>query len=298
MRTLLAKEGVNAAARTRFGDFPLLSAVNHDHISIVRLLLGRDEVCRDGDSYFLPLDRAVQKLTLGKPVTEETTLEKTAREMITILTEAFYASTHESHSLDSWPPVADLLGEAVQSNDIARTELLLSRPTVHVGTPWRGKLPLDWAIENHDATITRMLLNAPFIDPNGHVQSNPPLALAIKSGDIDIIRMLLDHPKLNPNEKNFLSSTALHLAVQEGNVEIVRTLLRHPNTDPNALDQNSWTPLHFAVKKDSLEIIQLLLELPSIDLSIANLNSSQTPLQMAVETRNIDILRVLLKHRL
>ena len=143
------------------------------------------------------------------------------------------------------------------------------------------------------------------INPNSKVKSGQykgrtPLHFACISGNIEIVKMLLDHPKININIKDDNEWVPLQYAVYHGNTEIVSLLLDKDGIDVNAKSNDGNNLLHLACMSDTKETVECILNSPSIietiDPNAKGLND-ETPLQIALENQNTDIVLLLLNYK-
>ena len=152
---------------------------------------------------------------------------------------------------------------------------------------------------------------------------------AIKEENVEIVDILLKIPNTNVNEKNsslyltfngqrYSVISPLLLAMNVENVKIFDLLLNHPKIDINMavmpVDNRStiWTPLHMSIMLENYSFAEKLIKQPNIDVNFkANFDESTsifdffevhhfdvfyTPLQLAVELENIEIIKLLLSH--
>ncbi|KAG3091239.1 hypothetical protein PI124_g16673 [Phytophthora idaei] len=86
-------------------------------------------------------------------------------------------------------------------------------------------------------------------------------------------------------------STAMCWAASEGNLEVMRRLREEHGADVNAADYDKRTPLHIAVSDEQLEMVDYLLQCGANAEALDRWGRS--PIDCAVETKNIAILRLL-----
>jgi ankyrin repeat protein len=109
--------------------------------------------------------------------------------------------------------------------------------------------------------------------------------LATLRNDLILVRFLLSSLKLNPDIISDKGFTALHMASQRGSVEIVQELLEH-KADINCqlLSMGNATPLMLAVQKKQKDVVKVLSEHPSINLQIEFANTSYNAMQIAISS--------------
>lgn len=121
---------------------------------------------------------------------------------------------------------------------------------------------------------------------------------------IDIVRLLMAHPSININESAESGEnssdggrTALHIACEKKDTELVPLLLTHKDIKVNARDSiggGGATPLISALGFGNVVSIKALLGHPDIDVNAAD-DYNFTPLHAAVESRNPELMKLLLE---
>ncbi|KAJ3652485.1 hypothetical protein Zmor_018446 [Zophobas morio] len=197
------------------------------------------------------------------------------------------------------------LSWAVQGCSLDVVKILLEMyPTINAAD-YDGKTPLINAILESTTDIASMLINAG-ADINGcNASGNTPLAIAVENNRLDMVQLLLENnadiSNLGKKEKPPLSAaarvdinainsdgnTALTYAVEAKNDSIVEFLIEH-DADPCKCGKNGKTPLRAAVEKQSLPLITYLLDHGAE-------STIQTAFLVAIETRNLDIIRLLIQ---
>ncbi|KAI1427709.1 ankyrin repeat-containing domain protein [Xylaria sp. FL1777] len=94
------------------------------------------------------------------------------------------------------------------------------------------------------------------------------------------VELLLSHPSIKVNLQSASGYTPLHLAARQGNLDIVKLLLSHPSIDVNLQCPSGYTPL--------LQSLSAYTPLPQ--------SPGCTPLQLATQQGNLDIVKLLLSH--
>lgn len=120
----------------------------------------------------------------------------------------------------------------------------------------------------------------------------------ITSGKLQEVKELLAKGA-SVNARNELGTTALMFACDFGYFDIVSLLI---NKNANVDDKNGlgFTALHYAVQKPDLRVVRLLVNLSEEELE-NRINrkdeKGNTPLHLAVEAGNIDVIDFLLKRK-
>lgn len=158
-----------------------------------------------------------------------------------------------------------------------------------------------------------------------------PLTLAAQAGNEAVVELLVQRQDVDVNRTPKVSpfiigpATALTWAAWKGQVGVVKLMLQREDIDVNkrAGNHHHWTPLNLAVAHRHSKVVKVLLEHkdgqdiegstpssgswvhedPGIDQAVleraetdAN-NKVGTPLEIATQHGNIDIMKLLLEHR-
>jgi len=131
--------------------------------------------------------------------------------------------------------------------------LLAAGANPNVQESMAGQTALMWAISGHQAPVVDELVkhgaNVELASKSGFT----PLMFAAQQGDVDSGRILL-RAGANANEAQPKSGvTPLLIASAMGNVKAVDLLLDN-EADPNAVDTNGYAPLHKAVRNSDYGI--------------------------------------------
>ncbi|GAB1605425.1 ankyrin repeat and KH domain-containing protein 1-like isoform X1 [Argonauta hians] len=127
-----------------------------------------------------------------------------------------------------------------------------------------------------------------------------PLMFGVLAERTEVTKYLLEtHPDLI-NDTDKYGDSALHFAVVNGMVDFIKILLDY-NAQVNGLNQYGFTPLMTAIVSrdiDSLsqrkEVVNLLLDLGA-ETNLFEPRGKRTPLQLAVFTKNVDVVEILLQ---
>ena len=110
--------------------------------------------------------------------------------------------------------------------------------------------------------------------------------IAIVDNNVERFREILTSGILNHHLKICITNTIYH-----SSSEILKLILKYRNIDLNYTDEEGDSPLLYACKFNSVEIIKILLDNGAKYI----ITTDDSPLQIAVQNRNLDIVRYLLK---
>ncbi|MDG1436510.1 MAG: ankyrin repeat domain-containing protein [Rickettsiaceae bacterium] len=119
-----------------------------------------------------------------------------------------------------------------------------------------------------------------------------PFIKAIKEERIEGIKKMLQQGA-SANFPTFSKVTPLMVAIVVGNVEIASLLLEH-GANPNECNDYGDTPLIIAAQEHNIEMLELLLQNKRTDVNQASRVDKETALALAVEKRDIDVVKMLL----
>ncbi len=165
-----------------------------------------------------------------------------------------------------------------------------------------GEIALHIAVEEENIEIIQYLLSLDNIDVNAifetsinlpddyYKKTKTPLVIAINKRNIEIVKLFLTKPELNINQiiEYDISwswrheKTVLQLAVENDFNEIAQLLIANPKVDINTItkitstpdspiykhNESKYTPLYIAVEKGNIEIVKALLARSDIKLNI------------------------------
>ena len=120
-----------------------------------------------------------------------------------------------------------------------------------------------------------------------------PLYSAVAKGYIDMVSLLLKNGA--DVEARVMGQTPLHQAVMNGKLEVTRRLLDH-GADINSRTERNVTPLCAAVARGHVELARMLLERGAAMDIRPRMDPGPTLLTVAVESRNIQMVRLLLEY--
>lgn len=305
-------------------DTPLNCAIKNNNIEIVVLLLSKSTI---NVNLNLNIEYANSKNIFNNNISPS--LKEKIKKIN--VHELFYCFMFHKH--DNYGQNETALNIAVKNNNIEIIKILLDNPNIDINSQSiiinkYGKeeleTPLNNAIKNENIEIIELLVSKENLDinlgPSKEYDGDTALNIAMRNGNKEIIDILLSNPKINVNLKSKYSKlneeAPLHIATETGNYEIVKRLLSFPDIDVNAYKisyDNSdpiksyfeKAPIHLAASNN--DILQLLVSHPSIDINSKAYFTAEiynqkrgfvkTALHMAIESGNIDGVKLLLQHQ-
>jgi len=195
---------------------------------------------------------------------------------------------------------------AVEKENLSIVKTLISaRANVN---PFHGNIetPLLIAVRSRNPLIVHELIKAG-ANPNiRDFDFCTPLMIAVKNRDIDLIPFFRESGSLNTSITNYEGYNALMIACGEGFEEVVKALLTFPFDVSQKGFYDKFTALHLAILSQSREgisksaitnIVSMLLDYENngekIDLEARDADEC-TPLLLACELRNADVVRILM----
>ena len=145
---------------------------------------------------------------------------------------------------------------AVENNNLAIVRELLERGANKEVSDLFGKTPLIIAVENNMYTIFRELLDKG-ANKEALYNRKPPLIISIENNNLSIVRKLLE--KGANIEAQYNGKIPFIIAIENNRYSIIKEFLNY-NADPNVIDINSGdSALYIAVKSRMISIVELLL---------------------------------------
>ncbi|KAF8007964.1 hypothetical protein BT93_K1833 [Corymbia citriodora subsp. variegata] len=117
------------------------------------------------------------------------------------------------------------------------------------------------------------------------------LHVAVSSGKDDVIDLILNHFPKTVTRKDSSENTPLHIAVQDGRLSATKKLI-NVETDLEIIywkNKNSISPLHLAAEIGNMEILRLLLEAYERDEAYAAKIQDMSPVLAALKDRKSGI---------
>ncbi len=94
----------------------------------------------------------------------------------------------------------------------------------------------------------------------------------------------------------YVMDSPLHDAVFQNDTEKIYELINSENIDVNAQNSFGFTPLHLAVQNQNFDVISALLKSHhKVNVNALD-NSGCPPLKLAISSKNIKIVKILIKH--
>ena len=126
-----------------------------------------------------------------------------------------------------------------------------------------------------------------------------PVFYAVNNNKFDTAHKLLrvKDDVASPEEQDTHGRNILHTATLKGHAELAEELSakRSPRFDPSELDEYGNHGLHLAVKSNSLATVKAMMKAVGDNAFIRN-NAGKTPLHLAAENKNNEIIDFLVKH--
>ena len=200
-----------------------------------------------------------------------------------------------------------LLHAATETNQMAVMQYLLDHGLDINAVDHEGNTALHVAVRNGCIDAVHLLLNSGASDGVLNSAHDPPLHIAVRSANLALVLAFLEHP-VNILVRGIRNCTVLHIIAELDNVEILKAvygsllfekyLSESRNFFVRVVDNDSRTPLHVAARKGSYRVLELMiskqLELDSVFHALDNENC--TFVQHAVESGNIIVVEILLRH--
>ena len=165
-------------------------------------------------------------------------------------------------------------------------------PTCH--GQW-GRTPLHCACVSGKVDIVKFLVEECYCDPRVQdMYGNTPLYFACKKGSIDLVKFLIFDHHCDPACCDVWGQTPLHYACEDSQVNTVKFLVERCHCDPRAQDADGSTPLHLACEGGSVDIVRFLIVDHHCDPACRG-EKGRTPLHCACMCGKLDIVKFLVK---
>ena len=150
------------------------------------------------------------------------------------------------------------------------------------------------AVCSGNTVSTKYLLSTGCIDVNCVDDSGfTTLHHAASLDNTTMIRLLHAHQaNINARMQDESGAAPIHVATMYGSLDAIVTL-HQLGCDISAIDDDDLTPLHYAVESEDVNIVRLLLKL---NANVTACGSSGAPLHIAAKKDNLDVIRVLVQN--
>jgi ankyrin repeat protein len=252
----LLQQGADINAQGRFGNTPLMMAVQSDKVDMVKLLLkkGADPDGLGGAALLTAID--------GDNL-----------EIVKLLLEGG-ANTDVAENDGTTP-----LTKAVQRNHTAMVKLLLEKGA----NPNTWSPPLYFAAGQGDVEVVRLLLDHGADINETNANQTTALHQATLNGRAAVVKLLIERGA-KIEAKDQFGATPLHEAAHWGQPEAARELLDR-GANVQARDDHGDTPLHIAAHRGCTAVVKLLLD-RGANIEARN-KDGMTPLMYAAESGGV-----------
>jgi hypothetical protein len=181
------------------------------------------------------------------------------------------------------------LSSAAQHNDLYQCSLLLRRGAGVNDVDSAGFLPLHYACASGSVDIVQLLCEFGS-DPSSYISGHSAVEIAARNGQKKVIQILVSFGA-TVDDKGMKACPPIVSAAANNHINCIEELLLL-DADIDAVDVNQDSCLHLATQlEDPVEMIMLLLN-RGADAECLN-NQGSTPLDLAMETNNINLIRAL-----
>lgn len=303
----IVKALLNANAKvnqkTYSGTTALRCASFHGHLKIVQLLIDHNANVNVNGFYGTPLLGAVQNRSFGivrclilneadvnlaDNGGNETPLTIAASDGSFEIAEALIAAKADVNKQPQ--NIASPLRIASFYGNLEIVKLLVANGA-DIDTNGPYGTPLFSAAGNGNLDVVKFLIeNNANIDLENTENNATPLMVASEAGYFEVIETLL-HAGVEVDKHANCGTTALRLASIHGDIKLVKLLIDHKaNVNANGI---YGTPLNTAVHSENLEIVRYLIQ-NKADVNLGDTVENLTPLMLAVQIGNFEIIEALL----
>ena len=154
--------------------------------------------------------------------------------------------------------------------------------------------PLHFASRFEHPSLARLLLeHGADVSSKTRLSITPLCLLSFGGGNLEVAQLLLEYGA-DPSIRSSTGRDSLYMALENCQLGLAQLLLKH-GADPSTQDvDDGQTLLHVSSRRNDTKVAQGLLEL-NVDLNLRN-KRDQTPLQVALENGNEQIVQLLLQH--
>ncbi|CAG8882967.1 unnamed protein product [Penicillium nalgiovense] len=213
---------------------------------------------------------------------------------------------------------SNLLHLAVKYDNVGLADALLQH-NANINAFYRGKTPLMRALKYSSAAVRELLLSHRDLDINIQNQArDSALSYAIHYGSSSIVKSVLEHRAASVDIKHKYGRTALHLAVFAGRTGFVQLLLLS-GSDPNLEDDSGQSAWSWACRINRPVMKTMFINGPDCEVYLGARNAQDselplheavlhgsidadrkgyTPLHLAVQSRRLEVVDLILGHPL
>ncbi|KAH0789970.1 ankyrin repeat protein [Histomonas meleagridis] len=263
------------------GDTPLILAIRHKHLSIVKYLVEKAEVYTD----------KCNNKTNETPLI--VALESNNKDIIQYMCNLFKIELPP----ENFEP--DIF-KAIEKDDLNSVKYLIEKAkfdTSTINSDGKDLLTLAYSSPNVNQYFQKMF-NSDAFEP---VLERPrdfenDIFKAIEKGKITSVQYSVEKKKANIKTlRNSQGNTLLNVAVLNGQLLIVKYLVGKCGMDVNLGNKNGHNPLHIACQHNQLPIINYLLKDKNININFAD-KAGNTPLHWASKYGRPEAVKMLLQH--
>ena len=185
---------------------------------------------------------------------------------------------------------------AVRKGEIKEVESILDEGLDVESEDRIGWTAMIRAAEHGQQSIIQLLLQRGASVHHGTIGNRLPIHFASEYGHVNIVEVLLSQDKSQLNLRDHLGQTPLHKASRNGRKEVVKFLLSQNEIEADPEDNDGWRPLMHAITDEDGLMVEMILEYPEVDPNHRLKDHGQTPLWLAITTKDDDrILQLLLQ---
>ena len=204
-------------------------------------------------------------------------------------------------------PCVNGLIKAVETNDIDIVNLILkyrNKPSFINKKSPKGTA-LNIAVSNNNLSIVERLLSLPGINPSIYCSSNEtPLIKAIINLNLEIINKIIafygnDNPDLKWQLEKAIDYILIHNENDSNKEKNKKSMILYRLLEIKCIDLNhhfdDFTLLTYACSVNDIDLVRYLLQFDSIDVNLYEPTKGNTPLIIAVQNNNFDIVKLLIE---
>lgn len=154
------------------------------------------------------------------------------------------------------------LPEAAEQGDLARVRDLIRHGANVNAEDATGCTALYRAAYNGHKGVVKLLIGTAgcAVNSHGRLTGHTALSLAAEDGNLAIVRLLLQVDSINvEGGESAACRVPIALAAQNGRSKVVEALLQR-GANPNVLLRGKRTPLHIAAERGDVDVIRALLQ--------------------------------------